>query len=224
MREGFPSTPIEQITESRERSLLREHFFTEEVTSHILTTFLDELEDAGIEGEEKQDLIRAFAALSEEDKRAALAIPAQLRPTLFEKYAAKFEDGSITPAGMLEDIVQKAHTHGFTLGYHQSPADIKPLKDGTWMVRGTEKDHRNNDMTMAYYSMDYTHRYQKKPMRYLYVIRAETGKTSSHHQDNDGAWGRASTLAIVDQIDMFELEKHIDEKMQKLEESKRQKQ
>lgn len=212
-----PETPIE--AERSRKEAVRNQIFDELVATQVLESFHDDIDDAGIEAKEYQELVQAFAELPEDDKRAVLAIPGQLRPKVFGMYAKQLADGKITGAGVVKDILNKAHEHGFTLGFHLSPRDIKPEKDGTWQIRGTEPDHRHNDLPMAYYSLDYAHRYLRKPAQFLYVVRAELGEKSAHYRDNDRSWGHASSLSIVDKIDMHELESEMERRFKMLEET-----
>jgi hypothetical protein len=214
--ERAPGTVKANLIEKKVHEQLRDRIFDQLVAGKVLDTFSEELEEADFSEETMAEIGRTFAGLSESEKRAVLAIPAQLRPPLFARYGKEIAEGRQTGSGMIRDILEKAEKYGFTLGFHLSPADIRPDKDGSWMIRGTEKDHRNNDMAMAYYSTDYSHRYLKKPSRYLYVIRAETGEQTSHHQDNDGTWGHASTLSIVDAIDMHALEAEMEARFKAL--------
>lgn len=205
--------PIERL----ERERLRNRIFDQLVAARVLDTLSEELEDAHFDAATVAQIEETFAELSESDKRAVLAIPAQLRPNLFKRYREQVSDGLIDGRSIIADILSKANRYGFTLGFHLSPHDIRPEKDGSWNIRGTERDHRHNDLPMAYYSTDYAHRYLKKPVRFLYVIRAETGEHTSHYPDNDGTWGHASSLAIVDSIDMHELEQEMDRKLKLME-------
>lgn len=207
--------------ENRIRESLRNRIFDQLVAGKVLDTFQEELEEAEFDDETQREISSTFAALSESDKRAVLAIPAQLRPPLFARYAKQIDAGLMTGGGMVDDILEKAKKYGFTLGFHLSPNDIKPEKDGSWNIRGTEKDHRHNDLPMAYYSMDYSHRYLKKPSRFLYVIRAETGADTSHYPDNDGTWGHAASLAIIDRVDLKALEEEMDAKIKSIEQNKK---
>lgn len=210
--DSFPKqTPKQEKPPTKET--LRDRIFDQLVAGRVLDTFLDELDDRGFEEKDTREIIRAFAELSEEDKRAVLAIPAELRPQVFARYAADIRNGMTTGKGMVEGILATAKKYGFTLGFHLSPVDIRPEKDGSWTIKGTEIDHRRADRAMAYYSTDYSHRYLKKPSRYLYVIRAETGENTSHYQDNDGTWGHASSLAIIDSIDMQALEAEMEKRL-----------
>ncbi len=211
-----PKAAIPEV-ENRMRESLRDMIFDQLVAGKVLDTFQEELDDAEFDHETQREIANAFASLAEADKRAVLAIPAQLRPQVFARYAKQVEAGTLTGAGMMEDMLAKAKKYGFTLGFHLSPNDIKQEKDGSWNIRGTEKDHRHNNMPMAYYSMDYSNRYLKKPSRFLYVIRAETGEHTSHYPDNDGTWGHASSLAIIDKIDLKALEEEMNARFKSME-------
>ncbi|MDB5189352.1 MAG: hypothetical protein JWL82_309 [Parcubacteria group bacterium] len=198
--------------EKKDREGLREIIFQQLVQSKILEHFHDELDDADIPAEALNEISSTFYSLSEDNKRAVLAIPAQLRPALFTKYAERIRKGELSGTGVVFDILEKAQKYGFTIGFHLSPRDIRADKDGSWVVKGTEPDHRHDDLPMAYYSMDYAHRYLKKPAQFLYVVRSEVGETSSHYRDNDASWGHASSLSIVDKIDMKALEEEMNER------------
>ncbi len=202
------------------RETMRDRIFDQLVAARVLDTFLDELDECDFKESDLEEITSAFGELPEADKRAVLSIPAQLRPQVFKRYADMVRSGALTGRTMVADMLQKAERYGFTLGFHLSPIDIRPGKDGSWMVKGTEKDHRHDDRAMAYYSTDYSHRYLKKPSRYLYVIRAETGEDTSHYPDNDGTWGHASSLAIIEQVDMPALEKEMETRLKAIEDRK----
>ncbi len=51
----------------------------------------------------------------------------------------------------------------------------------------------------------------------------ELGEKSAHYRDNDRSWGHATSLSIVDQIDMQALEKEIDDRFAALENKKNEK-
>jgi len=214
--EKIQHAPVAPEVESR----LRDRIFDQLVAGKVLDTFMDELDENEFTDEEINEVVEAFSELPENDKRAVLAIPAQLRPQIFKRYASMIRSGAMNGKSMIDELLEKAGKYGFTLGFHLSPIDIRPGKDGSWMIKGTEKDHRHDDRAMAYYSTDYSHRYLKKPSRYLYVIRAETGEDTSHYPDNDGTWGHASSLAVIDQVDMQSLEKEMDQRLKAIEDRK----
>lgn len=187
---------------------IRDIIFEQLVAAQILDSFMGDLSQAGIEDEVITQFEEGFAELSETQKLGVLSVPAELRIPFFTRYAKALEKGEyVNGIEVLDDMVAKAERHGYTLGYHLSLYDIRPQINGSWYVRGTEKDHRHNDIPMAYYSMSYSKRYRDKTSQYLYVVRAETGKNTSHYKDNDGSWGHAANLSIIEKINMRELEK-----------------
>ncbi len=218
--EGMPKPASRPEAEDAYREQLRNTLFDQVIAGKVLDAFADDLAMADMEEDTIQEIEAAFALLPEEDKKAVLAIPAQLRQPLFKSYARRIENGEIDSAGMINDLLLKAKKHGYTLGFHLSLYDIRPEQDGAWYIRGTEPDHRHDDRPMAYYSMDYNHRYRDKRTQYLYVIRAETAEGTSHYQDNDGSWGHASSLSIVEKLNMPEVEKELTERLKRVEEEK----
>lgn len=189
---------------------LRDSLFEQLVAAQILDSFMGDLSISGLSEELVDEFEEEFATLTESQKVAVLSVPAELRVTFFSRYTKAVDKGEFTNGKeVLNDMLAKAEKHGYTLGYHLSLYDIRSQKDGSWYVRGTEKDHRHNDIPMAYYSMSYSKRYRDKPSQYLYVVRAETGKNTSHYKDNDGTWGHAANLSIVEKINMPELEKKL---------------
>jgi hypothetical protein len=110
---------------------------------------------------------------------------------------------------MVKAILESQVRFGATLGYHVSDKSVEP-SGVDWVIQGTELDDRD-DMKMAYYSLDYENFYRKKPASQLYFVRAETGERSSHRRDQNGKWGRATQLAIVDQISLREVDGEVSE-------------
>ena len=216
MTEGPPKASPFRDRRAENRDKLKEVIFSQLVAAKVLENFHDDLYDTDLAEESIDEIVTTFESLTEENKRRVLAIPAQLRKQQFKRYANLIHEEKMTPAGVVLDILEKASKNGFSIGFHLSPRNIKPEKDGSWVIRGKEKDHRHNDTPMAYYSYDYANRYLKKPVQFMYVIRSEDGPTSSHHRDNDGTWGHAPFLSIIDQIDMKKLETEMEERLQSL--------
>jgi hypothetical protein len=73
-----------EIGAQKKREQFREDIFPELVAAHILEHITDDLGDAGFEKQEIREIQHAFLELTEKQKKAVLAIPAQLRPKLFE--------------------------------------------------------------------------------------------------------------------------------------------
>lgn len=215
--ERIKHVPVREGTPQERREEFRETIFPKLVAARILESAVDDLRGAGFTEEEVTEVQTAFLTLSEERKKAVLSIPAELRPKLYERYAEEIEKGTQTPAGMIADILEKAERYRYTLGYHLSPKEIKRTPEGSWVIKGTEPDHRHSDIPMAYYSLDYRNRYRDKPSKFLYVVRAEQKDNSGHYQDNDGAWGHAPSLSIVDMINLNEIDAEMDAHMREKE-------
>jgi len=212
--EGIPHQRYEPgHYENKEREDFRERNFPRIVAQHILEHAFDDLSEAGFKEEEIEKLEQTFAQLPEEAKLAVLAVPAQLRVRLYERYAEKVHAGDLSLADFWNDLRKNNEERSYTLGYHLSPREIRPDLQGNWVIKGTEPDHRNDDVPMAYYSLDYRNRYREKPTKYLYVVRAEVRDESGHYRDNNGVWGRAPSLSVVDSFDLPQIEKEMDDLM-----------
>ena len=223
--ESFEKRVGEKGVEGTRIEQLRDFYFREIVYSRIINEFINSFEDVGFESKDIERIVSIVSDMSEEDAKHILALPYELRRRVFEKYLSRIEQGEITPEEMVRDLLDKNKKYGFTLGYHFSEKRIPRVftRDGEqWTVRGTEVDDRDNapgeeihTLRMAYYSEDYLNRYKKKAGNYLYVVRAETGNTSSHKMDQKNHWGRAPSLSIITELDVSVVEREIDASMQK---------
>ncbi len=195
----------------------REYYFRAIIQSALMDTIQNALEDAGFSSSDADLFTTALAALPEADQLTVLALPLEIRERLLTNYHKQITEGKIAPAGVVQDLLGKFKKHGFTLGYHLSSQQIPKEWTGsgeTWNIKGTELDDRDN-RHMAYYSEDYLNRYKKKAGNFLYVVRAEIGPNSSHKHDLKNHWGRAASLSIIDEYDMSQVERRIDEAMEK---------
>lgn len=209
---GLGNKPVVQESE-----LKREYYFRALVLSHLLSTIRESLENAEFSESNIDEFTNELAKLPEDDQFAVLAVPSELRGGFFAKYHKKIEDGQMSIADTVEDIRKINKQYGFTVGYHLSDHQIlKGLgtSNGAWNIKGSEFDDRD-EMKMAYYSEDYLHRYKKKPGRYLYIVRAENGSQSVHKRDLSNRWSRAPLLSIIDECDMREINREIDEAIER---------
>ncbi len=201
----------------QEPELKREYYFRAHVLSRLLNTMREALENAEFSESEIDGFTNELAKLPEDDQLAVLAIPSELKGRFFTKYHKKIEDGQMSIADTVEDIRKINKQYGFTIGYHLSDHQIlkgSGTGNGAWNIKGNEFDDRD-EMKMAYYSEDYLHRYKKNPGRYLYIVRAETGPQSVHRRDLSNRWSRAPLLSIIDEYDMREINREIDEAIEK---------
>ncbi len=198
---------------------VREDIFRSIVNRKLLESFEDALGEADLDDhiDEWGAALTALAGQSPEYLSALLAVPHELKVRRVQALQNKVtEDTSLEQ--VLMDAAIEAYNEGYRVGYHASPHDIKPTKDPktgreTWSISGYENDHRDDDLSMAYYSTNFESMYRRKNPKKVYLIRAHQSPEGGHRQDNDGAWGRAPKLDVIDVIDyaktMEEVEKRI---------------
>src|SRR3989344_3020458 len=210
-----PPRQAESSSETRDER--REYHFRALVQSHLLNTIQHALEDAEFLEPDIDAFMTALAELPEDDQQAVLTLPFEIRERLLRRYHEKVVGQQLSPAGVVNDLLEKNRRYGYTLGYHLSQKKVPQETHGTdvvWDIKGNEMDDRD-DMHMAYYSEDYLNRYIKKNGRYLYIVRAETGADSPHKQDLKNHWGRAPFLSVIDELDMQAVEQDIDQAIEK---------
>ena len=122
---------------------------------------------------------------------SALSLPKELRERWFARFMEEVEGGS-DPQEVAKEYIEAIAKRKYNIGFHTSPFDIKPnLETGRWTIKGTEKDHRDGDRVMAYYSKKYNHLYKKDGSKYIYVVR-----TDPEYQ-TDQNWSRADSLSVI---------------------------
>ena len=195
----------------------KEVMFKAILVSEMRNVLKEAMEESGISDEAISDFFNEVASLTDDEALAVMAIPHELQRRVFNSFKQRFETGKIDAKGFVEQLRNRVIQNGYQMGFHVSNNDLEKtvVSDGKdklekWDVSGTEKDHRDDDLLRAYYSLDYLNLYRKKSGKYLYVVRVETGPNSSHRMDNNGAWGRASTLPIVGRLDLVEVDKKIE--------------
>ncbi|MBP9750043.1 MAG: hypothetical protein KBD21_04925 [Candidatus Pacebacteria bacterium] len=186
---------------------LREAFFLSYVNRQLLDVFEDALwELPDMTDAEFQRWQGALALLDEEHLNAFLSTPHELVEQRIEALRKKMLQGEIM--SIVQEEAQRVYERGYRVAYHCSPTEHNPVKSRgdsvSWTIDGREPDHRDDDVGMAYYSMDLGHLYRKKNPNYIYLVRADVGGDSGHRRDNDGAWGRAPKLDVITRIDFKE--------------------
>lgn len=218
--EKISSAPKEESTvlnHAYDHDERREYYFRAIIQSSLMDTVQNALEEAGFSPKEEDLFTASLAELPEEDQLTVLSLPFEIRERMLTHYHKQIAEGTMVPADVVQDILGKFKKHGFTLGYHLSNRQIPKELTGhgeTWNIKGTELDDRDG-RHMAYYSQDYLNRYKKKAGNFLYIVRAEIGPNSSHKHDLKNHWGRAAALSIIDEYDMHQVERRIDEAMEK---------
>lgn len=204
IEQSLPAETPEQITGPE----LKEKIFLSVVFDKLIDTFEDDLYDAGATDEDLHYFRTKVSKFSQEEILGLLSLPKDIRINLFEK--AFTNSTGVPPVDtILQTALDGYHKYGFTLGYHVSSKEIVPSAKG-WNITASEMDDRD-DMKMAYYSVDYEHFYRKKPAKYIYFVRAETGANSSHKRDTSDRWSRAVELSIVDKVSLREVDELVNQ-------------
>jgi hypothetical protein len=203
----------EYAKEPQERKGFEEALFQEMVREQLFEQFYESMEDAHIPDDQIDHFFEELATHDEEEIERALSLPYELQGRFFSKHVRALQSGKESMKDLVDLMIERARRGEYQVGYHISNAEILPKEEGdmqVWEIMGTEKDHRDQDLMRAYYSFDYEHLYRKKGGKFLYLIRAETGEDSSHKQDNDGTWGRASQLSVITVLDLRDVDTRIE--------------
>lgn len=196
----------------------KESIFEGLIMREIVAAFSSELEDCEFEPEERREFEIAISSLDEESIKGVLSMPKELRQRNFPQYLEDIRNGRKTIEEIVRSIADNARKNSFTLGYHVTNNQILP--NGTeWLVHGKELDDRD-DRTMAYYSLDYTNIYRAHRRKFLYVVRACIGPNTEHKRDTSNNWGRASTLSIVLEIDLADIDEKVEKDLESIKQKK----
>ena len=206
-------TDIKFISRREREQRLKELIFGYLICQDLQEHIVKEFEDREVPNEVIEAVITEFKKLSIEERKQVLAWPQELRMRQDEH---SFFSRAINRLIDTEDAVEFLETlrsvaadpsHRWTIGYHISKTDISPRSDGSWNIKATEKDHRDNDLPRAYYSLSYEMLYREKQAlgSYLYLIRA------SENDANDGKWYRANDLSVIHRVGVHEFDAKTDE-------------
>lgn len=216
---GFESVPKQETAHQREYlegSLeeIKDSIFDEYMRQRLIQDFFDELEEY-IGDEETEKMRSELSLYDDEEVYGAISLPHELRERKFTDFQKKIETQNIDSTELMRNLVEMSNKHGFNIGYHTSPREIKPDESGHWNVKGTEKDHRDDDRAMAYYSKKYRHLFKKKGPKFVYIVRTEPGTHKT-----DGNWSRASELSIVAHVPFNEVFEYVEKTSRDIEKEK----
>lgn len=183
---------------------MKDFLFDSYMKQQLLEDFFESL--GGYFDDEEIDQVRSvLAQCSDEEIYATLSLPYELRERKFEDFESRIAAGE-SIEDVITNFVAVSSKYEFGVGYHCSPIDIRPDDIGSWQISGTEADHRDNDLTMAYYSSQYRHLFKKRHPKFIYVIRTDP---STHK--TDGNWSRAASLSVVARVPFEEVFKYVEE-------------
>lgn len=197
---------------------MRENIFDSLIAEKLLDISREGMDDAEYEESDIRDVEGALAALSSEDLKCFLSVPFEIRENFYRSLRETVLLGEKSFRVVIAERISKMKEKGYTLGYHVSKFEIAPqvIDDKKeWNVAGYERDERDefderDARFMAYYSLDYKNFYRKKGGNYIYIVRAQTGKDTSHKQDLSNNWGRAPMLSVVGRLNISEVDMEVD--------------
>ena len=206
-------TDIKFIPHRERKQRLKELIFGYLICQDLQEQIVREFENKEIPDTVIEAVITEFKKLPIEERKQVLAWPRELR---MKQDGHSFFSRTVNRLIDTEDAVEFLETlrsvaadpsHRWTIGYHISKTDISPRSDGSWNIKATEKDHRDNDLPRAYYSSSYEMLYREKQGlgSYLYLIRA------SENDANDGKWWRANDLSVIHRVGVHEFDAKTDE-------------
>lgn len=198
-----PVIDVQSENIPRNPEQLKDFLFDAYMKQQLLEDFFESL-GGYLDGSEIDAARGAMVDFSDEEIYAALSLPHELR----ERKFAEFEK-SILAGESVENVIKKfvsvSSKYKFGVGYHCSPVDIRPDENDAWQINGTEADHRDDDVTMAYYSSQYRHLFKKRHPKFIYIVRTDptTHKT-------DGNWSRAASLSVVARVPFEDVFKYVE--------------
>lgn len=208
MRESFPSPEIPPNEIEKKHNAFENAF-----TIAVVGALLDATEEAMLECDYSDQEIEEYKStlnnLSDEEKKAVLAIPDTLRQRAFARYRQKLDEQDMQPKDIISDQLETANKYGFTVGYHVSNSEIPKTTnkygEQQWVIQGNEFDDRD-EMPMAYYSLDRRNLFSKNQGDHIYLVRASTSGEYRDKQDNNNNWGRAPTLSIIESVNKKDID------------------
>lgn len=193
MAESFEGTEIQ----------FKDTLFNEYAKQAVLSLFFERLSEF-VDFDDMDRMQEVLADCTEEQILSMISLPEQLVEKNFSLFAEKIEAGE-APEDVIKEYIEKISKYKFSIGFHTSPYDIKPDSEtGEWVIRGRQKDHRDDDKPMAYYSKQYRHIYKKTGSKYIYVVRAD-----AEHKTDDN-WYRGSTLSIVARLKLHDVMQYVE--------------
>lgn len=206
--------PKEKTESAKE---MKNYAFRAIILNRLLRDAENDMRSAGMTEEQVGEVENFLGGMGMEAGEAFLSVPAEIREKRYADIVKNIEMGSDMEkelAKLMEETMGKK----ISLGYHITDADIPksgPANNWNWSINGYEYDHRDN-LSMAYYSLDHDNLFYKRKGKYVYVVRADLGKDTSHRLDENNRWGRAPRLSIIDRFDIAEIDGEVDEAMEEL--------
>lgn len=201
---------------------LKETIFRTVVLSRIREDFEEALWQADFSEENVEEYQQALLNLPEDKASKIFTTPWEIRGRFLREFKAKIDHKEATVTDMVNQLYQMAEKKGYELGFHLTSKDIEPSQGARgpeWDIVGYDFDDRD-ERPMAYYSLDYKNLFRKKRGTNLYVVRAETGPETTHKRDTSNNWGRAGRLAIIERMNVGDIDDEVEAALKELKKEK----
>ena len=182
---------------------LKDFLFDTYMKQQLLEDFIGSL-GGYLDDEDIDEVREVMTSFSDREVYAAMSLPHELRERKFEEFERRIEAGEDVKE-VMRKFVEVSAKYDFSVGYHTSPIDIRPDENEQWLIKGTEADHRDNDLMMAYYSSQYRHLFKKRHPKYIYIVRTEP---DTHR--TDGNWSRAPSLSVVGRVPFEDVNNYVE--------------
>lgn len=195
----------------------KEYIFRKIIENKVLDAFIDDMKQYDF-SPEQIELFKHELINKGEDMKSVLTYPYELRKRMLPYFKQMIDNGERDMQFMVDKLLDRSRINNSKMAYHASQSNIRPNQvrvqgelKSNWSINGTEKDHRDDDLPMAYYSFDYEHLYRTKQPKFLYII-----ESTDLHRTDGKEWGRAPSLSIIDKIDISELDMEVEVKFKEL--------
>jgi len=196
-------TMVNSSDHRKSREKLEDFLFDQYMKQHLIDGFFEDL-DEFVEEKDADVMKKALSKYNDAEILSTISLPHQLRKRNFEAFEEAIYTEGQDPEKVMNNFVNRAKVHKFGVGYHTSAADIRPNSEtGEWIIKGTENDHRDNDLSKAYYSSKFKHLYKAKDAGFIYAVR------TSPEDKTDGNWSRAGTLSVIMRVPFHEVYNYV---------------
>lgn len=217
-KEPDPTIGFGSIETAKLERDIKEFIFHEIITSKIIDSYENKMIEIGFSSDQIDEFREEIINLSLDDREAMYAFPWELKQRAMPSFLKKIKEQKDSIHSMVNKIINSSKIQHRKIAYHSSNENIEPKYERSngrsvesWVIYGREKDHRDNDLPMAYYSFDYENLYRIKNPRYIYIISIQEGEQFGHRKDGNNEWGRAPSLSVIEKIDLKEVDEMVKE-------------
>ena len=193
----------EKVSEGSRRFSLEEEYFDKYMNQKILDSYEDEFKKFHFSEEQIDEFRYKVLDLTPDQRERLFAIPWEVKEKNMPFFLKKINSGSETMSSYVDLLVKLSTSQHRRVGYHTDSILFNAGRQKTgeywdisWRVLGGEKDHRDSDNPMAYYSFDYKNLYRVRNPRYIYIVCIEEDPKTGHRKDGNNQWGRATSLSV----------------------------